>query len=133
MDERIKAEIELLRRRYPDVEYIDNGQGVRIKNYPIPPNLGWNRQATDVCFEIPSGYPGVPPYGFYVPAGILVNGAKPDSFTEPSQKKPPFEGTWAQFSWAVDSPGWFPKADVQAGSNLLNFVMTFRDRFLGGK
>jgi hypothetical protein len=71
---------------------VDTGQWVKIKDYPIPPSLPWNRQTTDVCFQIPSGYPGTPPYGFYVAAGILYNGNPPDSYREPAQNSPPFQG-----------------------------------------
>ncbi|MGD0072452.1 MAG: E2/UBC family protein [Candidatus Bathyarchaeia archaeon] len=133
MNDRIKDELELLRRSYPTLEYVEAGQWVRIKNYEIPSGLGWNRQTTDVCFQIPAAYPGTPPYGFYVPAGILINATRPESYQEPAQNKPPFEGSWALFSWQVDSPVWLPKADFRAGSNLLNFVRTFKERFSGGK
>jgi hypothetical protein len=132
MSERIKEELELLRRSYSNVEYIEAGQWVRIRDYPIPAGLSWNRQTTDVCFQIPPGYPGAPPYGFYVPSGIKFDNNTPESYTEPAQNKPPFEGTWGIFSWSYDSH-WLPKAELRAGSNLLNFVRTFKDRFLGGK
>jgi len=132
MNERIKEELELLRRSYSNIEYIDTGQWVKIKDYPIPAGLSWNRQATDVCFQIPAGYPGAQPYGFYVPAGIQFNGNLPDSYREPAQSSPPFEGTWGLFSWSVNS-AWLPKAELRTGSNLLNFVRTFKDRFSEGR
>jgi len=132
MSERIKEELELLHQNYSNIEYIEAGQWVRIRDYPIPAGLPWNRQVTDVCFQIPPGYPGAPPYGFYVPAGIMFDGSLPNSYTEPAQNKPPFEGMWGMFSWSVDS-AWLPKADLRAGSNLLNFVRTFKDRFLEGR
>ena len=132
MNERIEEELKLLRHSYSEVEYVDAGQWVKIKDYPIPPGLPWNRQTTDVCFQIPSGYPGTPPYGFYVAAGILYNGNPPDSYREPAQNSPPFQGVWGFFSWSIDS-NWLPKADPRAGFNLLNFVRTFKDRFKGGR
>jgi hypothetical protein len=132
MNERIEEELKLLRQYYSDVEYTEQGQWVKIKNYSIPSGLPWNRQTTDLCFQIPAGYPGTPPYGFYVSAGILFDGKPPDNYQEPAQNSPPFQGTWGFFSWQNDS-SWLPKADPRAGSNLLNFVRTFRDRFNGGK
>jgi hypothetical protein len=132
MNDRIKEELELLRRNYSEVEYIDSGQWVKIKDYPIPQGLPWNRQTTDVCFQIPVGYPGTPPYGFYVAAGILYDGSPPNNYQEPAQNSPPFQGVWGLFSWSHGS-GWLPKADLRTGSNLLNFVRTLKDRFLEGR
>lgn len=131
MNERIKEELNLLSRNY-SVEYNDSGQWVKISNYTIPEGNGWNRQTTDVCFQIPPGYPGTPPYGFYVSGGILCDGNTPNSYQEPAQNSPAFQGTWGFFSWQQDS-SWLPKANLQAGSNLLNFVRTFRDRFAEGR
>jgi len=132
MNDRIKEELELLRRSYSTVEYNDAGQWVKINGYAIPAGSSWNRQTTDVCFQIPLGYPGTPPYGFYVPGGILCDGSPPNSYQEPAQNSPPFSGAWGFFSWQQDS-GWLPKADLRTGSNLFNFVGTFKDRFMEGR
>lgn len=129
---RIEEELKLLHHCYPEVEYVEKGQWVKIKNYPVPLSPPWNRQVTDICFQIPPAYPGTPPYGFYVISGILYDGKAPDSYQEPAQNKPPFEGTWGFFSWSIDSK-WLPKDDPHAGCNLVNFARTFKDRFLGGK
>jgi len=131
MNDRIKEEFELLGRHFK-VEYIEAGQWVKIKDYPIPSDLHWNRQTTDVCFQIPVGYPGTPPYGFYVLVGIQYDGSPPNNYQEPAQNSPPFPGVWRIFSWQQDS-SWLPKADLRTGSNLLNFVRTFKDRFLEGR
>jgi hypothetical protein len=132
MNERVEEELKLLRHSYSEVEYVEAGQWVKIKNYPIPPGLPWNRQTTDVCFQIPPAYPGTPPYGFYVMVGILCDGKRPDSYQEPAQNSPPFQGVWGFFSWSIDS-NCLPKADPSTGCNLLNFVRTFKARFMGGK
>jgi hypothetical protein len=132
MNDRIKEELELLRRSYSNIEYSDVGQWVKISDYPIPAGGLWNRQTTDACFQIPLGYPVTPPYGFYVTSGILCGGNPPNSYQEPAQNSPPFQGTWGFFSWQQDS-SWLPKADLRTGSNLLNFVKTFRDRFMEGR
>ena len=68
MEERIQQELALLRQRYPNLEYQEQGQWVRIPDHRLPP--GWDRLATDVAFQIPVGYPGTPPYGIYVPVGL---------------------------------------------------------------
>ena len=68
MEERIAQELELLRKHWPDLEYVEEGRWVRLPRYSLP--KGWNRSETDVAFQILPGYPGTPPYGFYVPVGL---------------------------------------------------------------
>lgn len=131
MTTRIEEELELLRKYYPELEFHETGNWVRIPDFSIPQGHPWNREKTDVCFEIPQGYPGTHPYGIYVPVGIRCNGNKPNSYTEPAQKQPPFPGQWGVFSWSPDTP-WKPTADILKGPNLLNFVHTFADRFREG-
>jgi len=130
MEERIAKELELLRRRYPDMEYKKEGRWIRIPSYPLPE--GWNRGSTDVAFQIIPGYPGSPPYGIYVPTGLLFNEFRADNYVEPSQTQPPFPGTWGIFSWQVDGP-WRATTDLVTGSNLSNWVLGFVDRFREGK
>lgn len=131
MTDRIAKELELLRKHWPDLEYVENGQWVRLPAYPLPE--GWSRSATDVGFQIPTAYPGTPPYGIYVPAGLNFNGARPDNYTEPSGTKPPFPGDWGILSWTQEDGAWRATADLITGSNLLNWVLTFEDRFRQGK
>lgn len=132
MNSRIEKELEILRSFYPKVTYIENGQWVLVEDYPIPLGLSWNQQQTNICFQIPLAYPGSPPYGFYVPAGILYDGSPPkNGYRESPDNNPPFPGTWGFFSWQHDT-GWHATSDLQTGSNLINFVRTFKDRFLEG-
>lgn len=132
MNDRIEKELVLLRSFYSKLTYVDSGQWVLIEDYSIPSELSWNRQQTNVCFQIPPAYPGTPPYGFYVPIGILFGGNLPqNAYKESIDNKPPFEGSWGFFSWQHHT-GWYATSDLQTGSNLLNFVRTFRDRFLQG-
>lgn len=130
MTPRIEQELDLLRKYYPDLEV--NGMWVRIPDFPIPQNCSWNRKTTDICFEIPPGYPGTHPYGIYVPVGILCDGAKPNDYTEPAKKRPPFPGDWGILSWAPEAP-WRPTANIRKGPNLVDFVRTFSDRFREGR
>lgn len=94
----MNQEIALLRRRFPKLEYRQEGQWVCIPSYPLPE--GWNRNSTEVAFQVPASYPVGPPYGIYVPAGLLFQGARPDSYSEPAPTQPPFPGQWGIFSWA---------------------------------
>lgn len=132
MNARLEKELEILRSFYPKAVYVDDGQWVLIEDYPIPSDLPWNRQNTNACFQIPTAYPGTPPYGFYVPSGILYNGKAPNSYQEPSKNRPPFPpDVWGFFSWRQES-GWKATDDPHTGSNLLGFVRTFKARFLEG-
>ena len=129
MQERIDLELALVKERFPNVEYQPEGRWVLVISYPLPE--GWNRETTDIAFQIGNGYPGAQPYGFYVPSGILFQGTVPGSYTDPAPNQPPFEGPWGFFSWAPKS-GWFPASDVRQGANLLDWVRGFKDRFEEG-
>ena len=131
MHERIEAELALIRQRFTEVEYLDEGCWFRVPSYPLPE--GWSRSDTGVAFQVSPGYLGQPPYGFYVPAGILFQGNRPANYTEPVENQPPFVGTWGQFSWYPAKGHWKPAVDVRRGSNLLNWVTGFGERFRDGQ
>ena len=129
MQDRIDQELNLLRQRYPGLEYRTDGHWIRIPAYPLLE--GWNRSASDVAFQVPVGYPGTSPYGFCAPEGLLFGGHLPGNCT-PADPMPPFGGAWVRFSWQPKN-GWQPAVDVTAGSNLLNWVVSFAERFREGK
>lgn len=131
MNNRIKEELDLLEKHFSKISYVEDGQWVLIEDYPVPGNLSWNRATTNICFQIPVEYPGKSPYGFYVPTGILCRGEAPGSYKDVADNQPPFQGQWGFFSWQTEE--WRPAANSIAGSNLLNYVRTFRNRFLEGK
>lgn len=131
MDERIRQEIDLLKKEYPDLEFKEEVLWVLIPNFPLPSEV-WSKNSASVCFQIPPGYPGNPPYGFYVHEGLRLKGSneKPENYEEPAQT--PFENTWGKLSWAHDN-SWRATADISSGGNLLNFVRTFQVRLKEGK
>lgn len=131
MQERIEAELALLRSRYPDLEYRPEGRWVKIQQYPLP--TMWSVSETTVAFQIPEGFPGVPPYGFYVPVGLTCGGASPDSYAEPAPTQPPFGGAWGFFSWSPEGGQWRATVTLTTGYNLLNWVIGFAQRFREGK
>ena len=131
MEERIEAELALIRSRYPEAEYQREGHWLRIPSFGMP--SGWNRSATDVAFQIPKCYPGTPPYGIYVPSGLLFQGLRPDNFTDPAPTQPPFPSLWAIFSWAPSDGEWRATADIANGSNLINWTAGFGVRFREGQ
>lgn len=132
MTDRIAQELELLKKDYPNLEFREEGQWVLLPEYTLATDL-WNKAVLPVCFQIPPAYPGEPPYGFCVQTDLVTKGAgeKPaNAYAEPANT--PFEGTWGKFSWQQDN-SWHPTADLKSGSNLLDFVRTFQDRFKEGK
>jgi hypothetical protein len=131
MEHRVDQELALLRERYPDLEYFPQGRWVVIPNYPL--SEGWNRSATSVAFQIPVAHPGTPPYGFYVPAGLLFGGQRPQNYTEPSSSQPLPGGSWGIFSWSPIGGEWRPAVDVRKGSNLLRWAASFAMRFGEGR
>lgn len=133
MQERIDKELALLRRPHPDLDYRAEGRWVRIPAYPLA--TGWNRDTADVAFQIPVEFPGAPPYGIYVPAGLTFGGHRPDNYTEPASTQPPFGGTWGLFSWSTVDGRWRATAepDPIRGYSLLSWVNSFADRFRDGK
>lgn len=132
MEERIEKELELLRKYYPDLEYRENGgRWVRIPNYELPED--WNRDTTEVAFEIKTGYPTSQPYGIYVPSGLQYRGKNPNNMNASPDPVPPFPGTWWRLSWQPAPGEWTPTADLVTGSNLLNWVRGFRERFEEGR
>ncbi len=131
MEDRIQQELKLLRSRFPNLEYREEGRWIRIPSYPV--TEGWSRSATEVTFQIPTSHPGAPPYGIYVPVGLTFRGEPPNNYREPAPSQPPFGGSWGIFSWAPLDGQWRPTADIITGSNLLNWVLGFADRFREGK
>jgi hypothetical protein len=129
MQQRVDQELALLRQRYPGLEFRENGRWVRIPAYAL--THGWNRVTTGIAFQIPVGYPGTPPYGICTPDGLLFEGHAPDNCTG-ADPMPPFGGTWTRFSWQPEGV-WHAAADVTAGSNLLNWVVGFGQRFRQGR
>jgi len=127
---RLRRELELLRRRYPDLVFVEAGWWVLVPKYSLP--KGWSQECANTAFQIPAAYPGTPPYGFYVPFGLRFDGKKPDNYQEPGGNKPPFEGEWGMFSWSIDGTWQTPTTDFIGGENLCSFVLSFAERFAMG-
>ena len=130
MPPRLSRELEILKRRYPDLGFVEAGWWILIPRYPLP--NGWNRESSDTAFQVPIGYAGTPPYGFYVPSGLRFDGKKPDNYQEPAANKPPYEGEWGMFSWSIDGTWRTPTTDFVGGESLNSFVLSFADRFGAG-
>jgi hypothetical protein len=128
MTERLDQELDLLRGRFPKLQYHQEGGWILTPEYPGPEGI-WSLATPDICFQVPPAYPGQKPYGFYVrlpfalSAGEEINNAT-------ASDEPPFEGPWLKFSW--DMPDWLATSDLHSGSNLLNWALSFRKRLEEG-
>ena len=121
-------ELELLRSNFPELEYVADGKWVLLKNQDVV-GEGWDHATVDICFQIPDQLPGQQPYGFYVhPALGRTDGATISNYAFPAPTT--FGPDWAKFSWQLLE--WNPAADVIAGTNMVNFVRSFRDRLMEG-
>lgn len=127
VEPRIEQELALLRGVYPDLAHQD--RWVHIPVFSLPP--GWDRPSTEVVFFIRDGFPGVSPYGIYVPVGLRHGGKPPRNYKEPAKPQPPFAGDWGVFSW--EAANWRATADVVSGHNLVNWVHGFANRFREGQ
>lgn len=122
--DRMREEVALIQRHFPQAEQF--GAWIKIPGFAFTPSH-WSRESGTICFEAPVGYPGNPPYSFYVEGGLRLGGTNglPQNYQEPAAT--PFPGIWGKFSWGHDG-SWRPAGDVVSGNNLLNFVLTFSDR-----
>jgi len=131
MQPRLERELAMLRRAYPGLQFEQAGAWILIPQYPMPE--GWNRNETDVAFQVPGGYPATPPYGIYVPLGILFRGGRPNNYQEPATARPPFSGDWGIFSWAPADGDWqVPSTEIVGRASLLAFVRGMAVRFQEG-
>lgn len=125
MEPRLERELALLRRRYPDVVFVEAGRWIHLPSYALP--NGWSETHTPIVFHVPVGYPATQPYAFCVPAALRCNDAVP---TNSAAAQPPFPGAWLQLSWT--SEAWQATADPATGSNLVQWVLGFSHRFREG-
>lgn len=129
MTRRIVEELRLLRGQYAHVEHAEANDlhwffvsTVRMPDTCSPAEI-------EVVFAVTQGYPGVEPYGFFIPHSLTVHGSPPSEIGAPHP--PPFPGEWRFLSWSpVD---WRATADVQSGSNLWGWVRSFVRRLREGQ
>lgn len=131
MEERIQQEFLLIRKYFPNCKIDENKRWILLPNFKLPEGLSWNKTIMDICIEIRPGYPGTPPYGIYVPSDLRFDGKEPQSWQLKASNHPSFSGSWGMISWSPIQ--WMPGSDVIRGSNLLNFILSFSDRFKEGQ
>lgn len=122
MTERIEAELTLLRRVHPGLEFLDGESWVRVGSYSLP--SGWSADEVALAFRIPPSV-AIQPYGFWVhPSISLADGRAPTNYS--AAVEIPFGLGWGQFSWAPEV--WRPQAQIEKGDNMLHFLRSIRDR-----
>ena len=121
MNERVEAEVALVRSKYPELEFRDADGWARLPAYPIP--AGWGVESAEVAFQFPEGLPAQKPYAFWVRPPLFVPGGSWASNSTAAST--PFGDGWQQFSWDVD---WIPGAEPELGTNMLDWVRSFARR-----
>lgn len=132
-EERVTAELELLRSVYPDVRYDPRGHWFMIPEYRDVGGQDWRPCPFPVAFRPQPGHPATEPYGIWIPHELRVQGQQPLKGQHPANEQPPFPGRWSFLSWRTQANHWKPQAKISEGSNLLNFALGFRDRFQSGR
>lgn len=77
MHQRVREEIELLKKQFRDLEHGDQLDWVLIPELVLPDGR-FNKASTKVLFKIPVGYPQTGPDNFFVDADLrLKDGSNP--------------------------------------------------------
>lgn len=121
--ERLLAEIEQLRKRYPTVQVGEYNRWLMITEYLLP--HGWNRERTRLLFIIAPEYPHRPPDNFYVDAGLRLAAGNqmPSNYSE---GQCPAGGQWGCFSFHAEV--WRPAPEIEKGDNIVTFLTAVRLR-----
>ena len=129
---RLEEEYDLIVRVFPSA--IRSGDWFLIEHDARATRSGWSPDPFPVAFHAQPGHPGQVPYGIYVPSSTRVGGQAPNNFSTNASNRPPFDGQWGVLSWQGDADGmpWIPAQVVREGANLLNFLITFEERFKQG-
>lgn len=118
MKERVRRELELVERRFGEIEVDPNLDWFVVRSVPL--GQGWSKAATAVLVLLPGGYPSTPPDNFYTDADLkLATGSCPGS-TSPNQTAA--GRTCLQFSYHVEASDWHPDPQPEHGHNLLTFL-----------
>ena len=125
--QRICQEAMILAKQFGIVDCDDeDGRWVYIPHFQLP--AGWDRSATGLLLVLPSGYPHVPPDGFYIDRFLRTRkGRRVDHyFEERSDYNPYADRGWGWFCIHLDRGGWRPTSDVHLGDNLLKLTALVR-------
>jgi hypothetical protein len=118
LSDRVRSELELVKREFGDLEVDPTLGWFVIKGWKLPP--GWNRQETNLLVQVPPGYPTTPPDNFYVDEDVrLASGALPGNTGYGHELA---GRRWLFFSYHVEGGDWRPHAEPLRGHNMLTFL-----------
>lgn len=126
MSDRLKKEVELVERRYGELELPADFSWLIVKRWSLPP--GWSASETALLVAIPPGYSVTPPDNFSVAHDLrLAGGGTPGNAIGTHEHA---GRQWLQLSYHVvyRADGWKPHEDVVSGDNLLTFLLGAEDR-----
>lgn len=123
MHERVRQEIGLVRQKHPSLQHGEQLNWVLIPDLALPPGC-YNKERTNLLFNIPAGYANTAPDDFFVDGDLRVkDGSTPPGFNQgpnSSSGPAPIPGNWGWFSW--HPVVWRPAATIEGGDNLLTFL-----------
>jgi hypothetical protein len=122
--QRVYREAVLMARQFGTVEYDDeDGRWVHIPRFPLPE--GWDRATTALMLVLPSGYPHVPPNGFYIDRFLRTQrGRRIDHYFEERGGYNPYaDKGWGWFCIHLRQRAWRPTGNVVGGDNLLKLTL----------
>src|SRR4051812_46754783 len=100
MHQRVREEVELLRRQYSELRHGDQLDWVLIPELILPRDR-FNKATTRILFRIPVGYPQTGPDNFFVDSDLrLKDSSTPPAFNSGSQSSSGValvEGDWGWF------------------------------------
>ena len=80
MHQRVREEIELLKRQFPDLQHGGQLDWVLIPELVLPAGR-FNKERTKLLFKIPVGYPQTGPDNFFVDVDLCMkDGSNPAAF-----------------------------------------------------
>ena len=131
-EHRLEKEYRLIATVFTSV--VRSGDWFLIPDDARAKRYGWTPDPFPVAFHAQPEHPGQVPYGIYVPSSALIGNQRPNNFRTNASNRPPFEGQWGVLSWQGDNDGtpWVPAQAIREGANLLNFLITFDERFKDG-
>lgn len=119
----LEEQIEILRSQYPDVSvrHLPSGAAlIVLPHMPLP--SGWSKQATNVSFLAPVGYPHAKPDCFWADADLRLASGAPPANTGGNPIPEINEHGHLWFSWHTAQ--WNPNRD-----SLLTYVNVIKNRF----
>ena len=131
-EHRLDEEFQLLTTVFPTV--VRSGDWFLLPADVRATRNGWTPDPFPVAFHAQQEHPGQAPYGIYVPPSAQVGGRTPNNFSANASHRPPFGGPWGVLSWQGDADGvpWIPAQRIREGANLLNYLITFEERYKEG-